>query len=651
MSPHRTLPQSFPAFPRQKGATLLVLFLVLGVAAAALLVTTLTRKGAQIKAEETTVAALATAKDALIGFAAGVGLATGRPGDLPCPDTHPLGDANEGISSTPCDGNAIGRLPWRTLGLPDLRDASGERLWYAVSVNFKNSTRTGTLNSDTLGTLTVRDPSGTITHDGSGTTGAVAVIIAPGGVLTLSNGTTQTRAAAGYLTPANYLDIANGEDNTDFVNGSTNGFINGPVNAADGSMIANDRLLAITPGKLMPVLEKRVSREALNCLTGYAASAQNMGRYPWAVPLTLYPAYTGQSGTRFGRFPDAPAGGGSNPTANSQMEQSINNLDAARDAFIANPTAETATALQDASVALRDSAQSIRDEATSVRDAASDTRDAARIARDRAENYIRNPSASNRTRAINAANDALTQAQALLALMQGGSLNLSTTTLQNSINGLQSALDAFEASPNATTARTLQTAADNLSTVANSIYNSASRIRSAAGTTVSAANSAARAAERAADNLSRRNIRSAINTSRTAIRRANTLLGRLPAGGGSGTMTTVWPTACNINLGTWWANWKMMMFYAIADAYKPVAPLTSPACGTTGTCLTVNPPSASADKRVVVFAAGRQLSGQTRTGGETNIANYLELQNATPGDDLFSQGTLSATFNDTVLFQ
>jgi hypothetical protein len=27
----------------------------------------------------------------------------------------------------------LGRLPWKTLGLPDLRDGDGERLWYAVS--------------------------------------------------------------------------------------------------------------------------------------------------------------------------------------------------------------------------------------------------------------------------------------------------------------------------------------------------------------------------------------------------------------------------------------------------------------------------------------------------------------------------------------
>ena len=52
----------------------------------------------------------------------------------------------------------IGRLPWRTLGLPDLRDSSGERLWYAVSRQFaRNPTCMPNcpLTSDTLGQLTV----------------------------------------------------------------------------------------------------------------------------------------------------------------------------------------------------------------------------------------------------------------------------------------------------------------------------------------------------------------------------------------------------------------------------------------------------------------------------------------------------------------
>ena len=49
----------------------------------------------------------------------------------------------------------IGRLPWKTFGLPDLRDGSGERLWYALSPNFRDNPSVSPLNSDTRGSITV----------------------------------------------------------------------------------------------------------------------------------------------------------------------------------------------------------------------------------------------------------------------------------------------------------------------------------------------------------------------------------------------------------------------------------------------------------------------------------------------------------------
>ena len=62
----------------------------------------------------------------------------------------------------------LGRLPWKTLGLPDLRDGYAERLWYAVSTRYK-----GLLNcaasracidmtpAQAIGTITVRDSAAT----------------------------------------------------------------------------------------------------------------------------------------------------------------------------------------------------------------------------------------------------------------------------------------------------------------------------------------------------------------------------------------------------------------------------------------------------------------------------------------------------------
>lgn len=312
--------------PAQQGAALMVMLVIMVMGTATFLITSLSTSALRLARERDNSEVLAQARDALIGYAATVVLTSGtrRPGDLPCPDTN-----NDGIAETSC-GNASGttgqtlrirRLPWKTLGLPDLRDSSGERLWYAVSNNFKNSTRTvctdppgltGCLNSDTNGTITLRSSDGVVTSNGSSTSGVVAAIIAPGAVLTREgSASVQDRSAAGINTATNYLDIAtvNGitEDNANFTDSSsTNGFIQGPVKNADGFVILNDQILAITVDSLMPALEKRVVAEVKLCLKEYAAKAQNVGRYPWAsrVRPTSSPSYNDRSGYLFGRLPD-----------------------------------------------------------------------------------------------------------------------------------------------------------------------------------------------------------------------------------------------------------------------------------------------------------------------------------------------------------
>ncbi|GEM_PF-3455476 len=213
MSPYRIPSPSRPPLFRQRGAALLVLFLVLGVAAAALLVTSLTRKAAQMKAEENTVAALAQAKDALVGHAAiyrdtqpdDGGWTDKVWGYLPCPDTN-----NDGAADTPCGAKnvtAAGRLPWRTLGLPPPRDGAGECLWYVVSGRAKNNPLPDVVNWDTTGQIEVRNAAGQVlaapgTHDTPW-----AVVIAPGTAL---GGQDRTPAGAtqcgGNATLAAYIE-------------------------------------------------------------------------------------------------------------------------------------------------------------------------------------------------------------------------------------------------------------------------------------------------------------------------------------------------------------------------------------------------------------------------------------------------------------
>lgn len=209
--------------------------------------------------DKQTAAALAQAKDALIGYAASD---ANRPGELPCPDVD-----NDGASTPISDYsgsnciNLVGRLPWKTLGLPDLRDGGGERLWYALS-DVYHAGATPPLTSDTLGQLTVTGS--------ASATNVVAIVFSPGEVLN-----TQVRDPANENNVANYLEGENANGDTIFTTGAA-------------SAIFNDRLLVITNADLMPVVEQRVAREIISILQSYKTATAALGYnggagvYPWA---------------------------------------------------------------------------------------------------------------------------------------------------------------------------------------------------------------------------------------------------------------------------------------------------------------------------------------------------------------------------------
>jgi hypothetical protein len=111
------------------------------------------------------------------------------------------------------------------------------------------------------------------------------------------------RAAA--CDPANFLDRAPAEDNADFVDrndaagraANGNGFIAGPVFAADGALAVNDRLMALGYNDVMPSVMGRVALEVLHCLRAFATRPENAGHYPW-------PAASCAEGALFGSAPD-----------------------------------------------------------------------------------------------------------------------------------------------------------------------------------------------------------------------------------------------------------------------------------------------------------------------------------------------------------
>lgn len=256
----------------QTGITLIILVLILIIVGSATYVTQLNANNIQAVRDEKTAKALIEAKKALLGYAVTVDLSgacastCARPGDLPCPDTD-----NNGEAQTSCNDatDRIGRLPWKSLGLGELRDGNGDRLWYAVSTNFKNNPKVMPLNNDTLGTINITDFGGLVSANATGTTGAVAVIFSPGTPLTRQDGAQQLRSDTNTNIASHYLDNALGEDNAGFVDSTANGFVKGVVRNATGETILNDQLMVITQKDLFSAVDAKVLKEVKAALSVY----------------------------------------------------------------------------------------------------------------------------------------------------------------------------------------------------------------------------------------------------------------------------------------------------------------------------------------------------------------------------------------------
>jgi hypothetical protein len=261
---------------------MLLTVLLLGVGVSVIVYNFVRPAKQSIERDRITAAALAQARDALIGRAAADNT---RPGSLPCPDVDNDGALIMGIDyggGGACTSN-IGRLPWRTLGLPDLRDGSGERLWYAVSNNFQDASGV-TINSETAGQLTI-----------TGTTPAanvIGIVFAPGAAVG-----TQLRDASNQYNVSNYLEGEN--SNGDMI-----------YTTAPASSTFNDQLIPITREALFPVVEMRIARELRLSLLNYFYEPLVTPRqyYPLAAMFGVSPNYVPSSGTYRGYLPTASTG-------------------------------------------------------------------------------------------------------------------------------------------------------------------------------------------------------------------------------------------------------------------------------------------------------------------------------------------------------
>ncbi len=264
---------------RQGGFAMIALIALIAIMSAYLVANALARTNAELAntREQRSMNALRQAKAALIAYAASEewqqyrsGPTNFQPGALPCPDSNDSGNS-AGICSAAA--NRIGRLPWKTLGIDDLRDASGERLWYALSANFRKLSGTTVINSDTQGQLTVIGiaPASNI----------VAIVFAPGEAIQGQN--RDPANALAHNSPANYLEGYNAAYDTF-------------TSTAFPSDSFNDRLLVITQADLMsvvePVVAAMIERDVKPYLQTYLTQ---WGAFPF--PATFAPG-PGTSTTR-----------------------------------------------------------------------------------------------------------------------------------------------------------------------------------------------------------------------------------------------------------------------------------------------------------------------------------------------------------------
>lgn len=235
--------------------------------------------------------ALAEAKAALIAWVARTALDAGEsnPGRLPCPQAWgDLGSANEGRAAAVCAATAAGWLPWRSLGLPVMLDASGQQLWYVISPGWHlpNGGASLTINSNTPGQLLL---------DGRP---VIALVIAPGPALNIAPDGAQRAAGCNARRQARARDAAinpNPRDFLDCQNGSTADNVFASAVAGNGANpVFNDQVLAITAADLLPALEaaiaKRIERDIVPPLRSvYATSAWGLNAanpvFPFAAPF------------------------------------------------------------------------------------------------------------------------------------------------------------------------------------------------------------------------------------------------------------------------------------------------------------------------------------------------------------------------------
>lgn len=324
----------------QKGIVLLVFAVILSMAVIAYFLSGLSPHDLTHHQKVSANKSLSQAKQALLAYAVSRGDVTdptpqpGRLGYLPCP----ANDNGEGNSVGTCGAtntSTIGWFPWRTLGLPPLKDESGTCLLYAVSGSYKFSPPPGMLNEDSYGMFQIVDESENIVQGSSPENRVVALVFAAGKALPgqARNYKAGTQCGDDVDNFGAYLDEFKSIDNSS-VNTGTADEIDQFIHATAGSTAHdaenphNDRFVTITRDEIWSALmqrdefnasidtgtskTRRVTEALARCLAQYGNGNAN-SHLPFPAPVGLdgndyrdrnnYDDSSVMSGQHFGRFP------------------------------------------------------------------------------------------------------------------------------------------------------------------------------------------------------------------------------------------------------------------------------------------------------------------------------------------------------------
>lgn len=170
--------KSYSSGYHQQGAALIILVLLMVLAFSTALLTGISSYATKLARSEKTLIHLSEAKSSVIAYArlsdpdkTSTGL---QQRYLPCPDAD-----GDGLEETPCSTTAAtGWLPWQTLGLPPLKDASGYCLRYYVAGEYKQgSSGPPLISALPPAEFTLSDPNQLLSND------VVAIIFAPYDIL------------------------------------------------------------------------------------------------------------------------------------------------------------------------------------------------------------------------------------------------------------------------------------------------------------------------------------------------------------------------------------------------------------------------------------------------------------------------------------